>query len=57
MSSQPVIRTSLVSDLLRLAIPVVLIACAVAASLWIDRSTGFQVTSMDASTVTWGASN
>ena len=41
MSTQSVSRTSPMLDLLRLAIPVVLIAGAVVGTLWIDRSTGF----------------
>lgn len=42
MSPQAVSRTSPVADLLRLAVPVVLIAGAVAGTLWIDR-TGFDL--------------
>ncbi len=48
MSPQSATRTSPAADLLRLAIPLALIAGAVAATLWIDRSTGFDVGSMEA---------
>ncbi len=51
MSPQAVTRTSPLADLLRLAIPLVLIAGAVAATLWIDRSTGLDAGSMQASSV------
>lgn len=44
----PVSRTSPIADLLRLAIPVCLIAGAVAGTLWIDRSTGFDTGSVEA---------
>lgn len=48
MSAQSVSRTSPVLDLLRLAIPVVLITGAVVGTLWIDRSTGFDTASVEA---------
>ncbi|HUI98978.1 MAG TPA: hypothetical protein VLY46_02030 [Usitatibacter sp.] len=50
MSPQSATRTSPAADLLRLAIPVLVIAAAVAATLWIDRSTGFDVGSTEAPT-------
>ncbi len=48
MSPHAVPRTSPVADLLRLAIPLVLIASAVAGTLWIDRATGFDAGSVEA---------
>jgi hypothetical protein len=48
MSVQAVSRRSPVADLLRLAIPLVLIASAVLGTLWIDRSTGFDTGSIEA---------
>lgn len=48
MSPQAVSRTSPAADLLRLAVPVALIAGAVAATLWIDRSGGFDTGSIQA---------
>ena len=48
MPAQPLSRRSPVADLLRLAIPLVLIASAVVGTLWIDRSTGFDTGSIEA---------
>jgi hypothetical protein len=48
MSPQAVNPTSPAVDLLRLAIPLVLIAGAVAATLWIDRTAGFDAASVQA---------
>ncbi len=48
MSPHAVNRTSPIADLLRLAIPLVLIASAVAGTLWIDRATGFDTGSVEA---------
>jgi hypothetical protein len=52
MSVPSVPRTSPVLDLLRLAIPVVLIAGAVVGTLWIDRSTGFDTASVETPSAT-----
>lgn len=56
MSPHAVTRTSPVADLLRLAIPLVLIAGALAATLWIDRSTGLDAGSTGASPAVHSAS-
>ena len=56
MSPQSAARTSPAADLLRLTIPVALIAGAVAATLWIDRSTGFDAGSMEAPAASASAS-